>query len=1026
MNHSFITAVMPFAAGRAEGVRTLLDAMGNPAVRDIRERLDGTNCIHFMGIHVVAGDGERAYLMVDASADGGDDSALASLEAAIGPELQALMLAAGIDMEGRSVARMLALHGIKVSNAWFRTPGIDFDGSPRMSVRRIRDEASLARRITELLETPPGSNSALARLQDVRKVLWDDDWNKWAFFAEPAPFLLGVPPAKPLELKPILAALYAMAQRPLSVALPLGGLTGLFCGPDWGAGVGVLLFALGLFVQGRPSPDQVTASVIWQSVELMFWPLLVAVAVVTGLIWWLAGVGWAAIAAPVTSAIAFGLAYAVYLILGRKEKQDVPVDLPPTTDAIASMMVRESFTAQNLLAAASTVKPGFIRGITLRFGLAAADIAARYYSQPGFLTDIGVIHFARWFRLPGTDKLMFFSNYDGAWESYLEDFIERGFRGVTGIWSNTVGFPRTRGLLNGGARDGDRLRRWTRRQMFPVRFWYTAYPTLTLARIRINARIREGLATAHTEDAARKWLGLFGSMPEATAPSSGTDRPRLTQPRGRPVEAVAQPAEGIEVEDVPTPLFGALSHLPCSTVLFVRFGYQEGRDWLRHVRQHVTYGASRDASTAMVLGLTNTGLQRLGLRPEELATFPVPFQQGNHAPWRARAIGDVGYNSPDKWKWGGPANSVDAVLVVYAEDEQLLLERVEARIRDIQLYGHTLATRVRLKDVPSGPTPPAEAFGYVDGVSQPLIRGIRREVPGDQLHQVVAPGEFILGYRDHQGFVPPSPTVPAASDHNRLLPDAPLTAGWPLGADRPPKPEDRRDLGRNGTFMVIRQLEQDVDKFEKFLTTEAGRLASDPRVPTSGTPTVKDWLGAKIVGRWKDGSSLTGNPNAPATGSGGQPLDNNFTYGPDDVDGGRCPLGAHIRRANPRDSFDPSKDGAPVQLAITNRHRILRVGRSYSGGTDEKPGLMFMCLNVDIERQFEFIQQTWLLAPSFHGLECERDAMLSGRDPAANHFTIPTPGGPLRLPCMSDFIKVLGGAYFFLPGRRALQYLTQE
>jgi hypothetical protein len=98
--------------------------------------------------------------------------------------------------------------------------------------------------------------------------------------------------------------------------------------------------------------------------------------------------------------------------------------------------------------------------------------------------------------------------------SYLEDFIERGFKGVTGIWSNTVGFPKTHQLLNGGARDGDRLRHWTRRQMFPARFWYTAYPALTLLRIRNNAEIRQGLATARTEAQAAHWLSLFGSMPK--------------------------------------------------------------------------------------------------------------------------------------------------------------------------------------------------------------------------------------------------------------------------------------------------------------------------------------------------------------------------------------------------------------------------------------------------------------------------------------------------------------------------------
>ncbi len=154
---------------------------------------------------------------------------------------------------------------------------------------------------------------------------------------------------------------------------------------------------------------------------------------------------------------------------------------------------------------------------------------------------------------------------------------------------------------------------------------------------------------------------------------------------------------------------------------------------------------------------------------------------------------------------------------------------------------------------------------------------------------------------------------------------------------------------------------------------------------------------------------------------GGQP-DNDFTYGSSDVGGLSCPLGAHIRRANPRDSFDP---GNKTELKITNRHRILRVGRPYAAQNSRKnPGLVFMCMNVDLDRQFEFVQQTWLLSRSFHGLENENDTMLNGRG-AKNLFTIPTANGPLRVRNMSDFITVLGGGYFFMPGRHALQYLAR-
>jgi deferrochelatase/peroxidase EfeB len=1015
MNHSLVTAVLPFDAGRVEDVKKLLAGMGNPAKADIAARLDGTNCIHFMGIHALRSDEGRAYLIVDASADGGDETALQRLEASIGFELRALILAAGIDMRAQTIAGILGAHTIKVSNGWFGNPGLDFDGSPRMSVKRIKDEAELAARIADILDAPSADPEPLATLQRVRSKLWDDDANKWAFFAEPAPFLLGVPPAPRLGLKSVVGALAAFLWSPLLLAAVVSVLVGWLYGLDWGVGAGLLTFATALFLRGAPPPDQVTISVVWRAISLFFWPLFVVGAIAAGLAWWLAGVLWAVVALAIVGGAGWLLWKVLYLALRAQEDKDVTEEVSPRTELIRDLMERESFTAQNLLAAASTVKPGMLRRLTLRFGLAAADAATQFYSRPGFLTDIGVIHFARWFCLPGTDKLMFFSNYDGAWESYLEDFIERGFRGVTGIWSNTVGFPKTKGLLNKGATDGDRLRRWTRRQMFPVLFWYTAYPTLTLGRIRTNADIRRGLATAYTEKDAEEWLALFGSAPQ---PVTDHSRPRLTQPQAPRHKG---PVQKIDLADVPAPLFGGMSRLRFGVVLLVALHADSAKGWLRQVQGFVTYGIMRDASTALVLGFSSTGLQKLGLKPADLATFPVPFQQGSHAPWRARAIGDTGCNAPDRWIWGGPEAGVDAAIVIYAHDRAILDKFADERKQEILQSGHKIVHQIRLKERPArGSTPPVEPFGYVDGVSQPIIRGLRENIPADRWHQVVEAGEFILGYRDNQGYVPPSPTVLASTDNGNVLPKAPETAGLPPDDAGTGGQEVRHDLGRNGTFLVIRQLEQDVVRFNCFLDKMATKLVGDPRVPALGSVAVKDWLGAKIVGRWKDGSSLTANPRGPGAGPGRAP-DNDFIYGTHDAGGWHCPLGAHIRRANPRDSFEPD---SKIQLAITNRHRIVRLGRSYEAQNGrEHPGLVFMCLNIDIERQFEFVQQTWLLAPSFHELENERDTMLS-RHGSHKHFTIPTPSGPLRISRMSDFITVLGSGYFFLPGRRPLQYLA--
>jgi deferrochelatase/peroxidase EfeB len=115
------------------------------------------------------------------------------------------------------------------------------------------------------------------------------------------------------------------------------------------------------------------------------------------------------------------------------------------------------------------------------------------------------------------------------------------------------------------------------------------------------------------------------------------------------------------------------------------------------------------------------------------------------------------------------------------------------------------------------------------------------------------------------------------------------------------------------------------------------------------------------------------------------------------------------------------------QLAISNRHRILRAGRPYEpyrreDGEKEGEGLFFMCFNADIERQFEFIQQTWSMAPQFHGLENEVDGIL-GRGLKNGRLTIPTAYGPLQVKGLRDVVRVRGGGYFFVPSRSALDYL---
>jgi deferrochelatase/peroxidase EfeB len=138
-----------------------------------------------------------------------------------------------------------------------------------------------------------------------------------------------------------------------------------------------------------------------------------------------------------------------------------------------------------------------------------------------------------------------------------------------------------------------------------------------------------------------------------------------------------------------------------------------------------------------------------------------------------------------------------------------------------------------------------------------------------------------------------------------------------------------------------------------------------------------------------------------------------------------CPFGSHIRRANPRDSLQPDD---PAQQSITNRHRLLRRGRSYEYCTKQgnvaEQGLLFVALCSDLERQFEFVQQTWINSPTFHGLKNEPDPIVAWEDAKTRVFTIPTPSGPVRLHSVESFVSVQAGGYFFLPSRSAIRYLA--
>ncbi len=440
---------------------------------------------------------------------------------------------------------------------------------------------------------------------------------------------------------------------------------------------------------------------------------------------------------------------------------------------------------------------------------------------------------------------------------------------------------------------------------------------------------------------------------------------------------------------------------------FLLLGIDEeaaGRGWLQGVADRVTASDERPTSQAANVAFTSSGLAKLGLPPAILALFSNEFVAGMTTPHRSRILGDVGDEAPERWEWGGPGGpAVDAVLLLYARDDDRLAEHEAEHTRALP-EGVRIVTRLGTSDLDG-----YEPFGFRDGISQPPIEGLSKAGPPAL---TVRFGEFALGYPNEYGLYTDRPLLDGDADPRGLLPPDPQGSG-------------RADLGRNGSYLVFRQLRQDVRGFWRF-ADEATRGPDGMRDPKARLR-----LAAKMVGRWPSGSplALAADKDEPALAAA-----NDFRYFREDVRGTRCPVGAHIRRANPRDSLDP-RPGSDASLAINRRHRILRRGREYGpsltledalsdpAADPAERGLHFICLNANIARQFEFVQFTWLNNPKFDGLYDDADPLVGPSHPRGGTFTIQSEELRERF-AVPRFVSVRGGAYFFMPGLAATRYLA--
>lgn len=186
----------------------------------------------------------------------------------------------------------------------------------------------------------------------------------------------------------------------------------------------------------------------------------------------------------------------------RREDDETIADMDKLDQRFVPMGVQKPLTHVALL------KAGLTRSIALRVALSYVAFRAEYWDDEGSLAGISSIHFARWISLPGR-RVLFCSDYDGSWESYIGDFVDEGASGLSAIWSNTRDFPRTKGLITQGARDERGFKLWVRKHQIATQVWYSAYPKLSMQRILKNKALRLGLANEELEpDQASAWLAL--------------------------------------------------------------------------------------------------------------------------------------------------------------------------------------------------------------------------------------------------------------------------------------------------------------------------------------------------------------------------------------------------------------------------------------------------------------------------------------------------------------------------------------
>ena len=466
-----------------------------------------------------------------------------------------------------------------------------------------------------------------------------------------------------------------------------------------------------------------------------------------------------------------------------------------------------------------------------------------------------------------------------------------------------------------------------------------------------------------------------------------------------------------ELDDVQALARSGFGSLGAAHYVLLRVAHAPSvKQWLAAIEPTRAIAVERGEKleSALQIAFTRAGLEALGFGEPDLAAFAPEFLDGMASDERrSHRLGDVGASAPERWDWGVGENEPHILLVLLAK-KALITDWAEQMVAKALAHGCSPLRSFQSCPGREDGANSREPFGFVDGISQPYIDwvgavpvtgAINRDYrPG------IAAGEVLLGHANEYGFIP---------DH-------------PQG----------RVIGRNGSYLVYRQLAQDVPGFWRWIAGEAGRENATA-------------LAERMVGRRIDGRPLGG------LDGGGE--DNNDFLFKGDPDGVACPFGSHVRRSNPRSGDDPlgqrgvirdlvaslGLEGAAAADAVASArfHRLLRRGRPYGETISPEramdpaqpmieAGLHFICLNASLARQFEFVQGAWVTSPVFGGLSQEGDPLLGNREPfpakrRTDLFRYYDDAGVPRISQgLPRFVTVRGGAYFFLPGIAGLRSIA--